>query len=304
MYDPTIGRWLSEDPIGFEAGDANLYRYVGNGPAIYVDPTGLFVAWPTLREYWAYFNPADDYPIDVVPYGDVVQVTAICAAAIGTGGVAGTGAATAASAAGAGSVVSAIIGGAVGGGVAGGVSGFPQGVPLQSAGEGAFIGGVSGGVLGKIGQFCRSAGATPRSAQFNEYIRFRNQGFTPAQSKYLTQPYGSRAGHHFPIPQRIARGALPDSILHSRFNVLRPQGINFGRFYELHYRVDPYFSYARFPNAIGGGWNGNKLGLQRYTGLQRVWFATPGPTKVVAGTGIVVVGTGGYWWLSSSKDGN
>ncbi len=25
-YDPTIGRWLSEDPIGFTAGDANLYR--------------------------------------------------------------------------------------------------------------------------------------------------------------------------------------------------------------------------------------------------------------------------------------
>jgi hypothetical protein len=41
MYDPTIGRWLSEDPIGFEAGDANLYRYVGNGPANATDPSGL-----------------------------------------------------------------------------------------------------------------------------------------------------------------------------------------------------------------------------------------------------------------------
>ncbi|HBJ39162.1 MAG TPA: hypothetical protein DDZ51_31330, partial [Planctomycetaceae bacterium] len=28
-YDPTIGRWISQDPIGFAAGDANLYRYVG-----------------------------------------------------------------------------------------------------------------------------------------------------------------------------------------------------------------------------------------------------------------------------------
>lgn len=41
MYDPTIGRWTSQDPIGFEAGDANLYRYVGNGPTNGVDPSGL-----------------------------------------------------------------------------------------------------------------------------------------------------------------------------------------------------------------------------------------------------------------------
>jgi RHS repeat-associated protein len=31
-YDPRIGRWMSEDPIGFAAGDANLYRYVGTYP--------------------------------------------------------------------------------------------------------------------------------------------------------------------------------------------------------------------------------------------------------------------------------
>ena len=27
-YDARVGGWLSEDPIGYEAGDANLYRYV------------------------------------------------------------------------------------------------------------------------------------------------------------------------------------------------------------------------------------------------------------------------------------
>jgi uncharacterized protein RhaS with RHS repeats len=40
-YDPTIGRWTVEDPIDFAGGDANLYRYVGNVPTNYVDPTGL-----------------------------------------------------------------------------------------------------------------------------------------------------------------------------------------------------------------------------------------------------------------------
>ena len=44
-YDPVTGRWLSEDPIGYAAGDANLYRYVGNGPVSAVDPSGLKKCW-------------------------------------------------------------------------------------------------------------------------------------------------------------------------------------------------------------------------------------------------------------------
>ncbi len=35
------GRWLSEDPLRFEAGDYNLYRYVGNEPMARRDPSGL-----------------------------------------------------------------------------------------------------------------------------------------------------------------------------------------------------------------------------------------------------------------------
>ena len=40
-YDAGVGRWLSQDPIGFAAGDANLYRYVGNGATNATDPDGL-----------------------------------------------------------------------------------------------------------------------------------------------------------------------------------------------------------------------------------------------------------------------
>ena len=44
-YDPATGGWLGEDPDGFAAGDANLYRYVGNGTTYKVDPTGLAEGW-------------------------------------------------------------------------------------------------------------------------------------------------------------------------------------------------------------------------------------------------------------------
>jgi RHS repeat-associated protein len=40
-YDPRVGRWVSEDPIGFGAGDTNLARYVGNGALTGTDPSGL-----------------------------------------------------------------------------------------------------------------------------------------------------------------------------------------------------------------------------------------------------------------------
>lgn len=38
-FDPTVGRWLSEDP----AADSNLYRYCGNAPTDGTDPSGLTI---------------------------------------------------------------------------------------------------------------------------------------------------------------------------------------------------------------------------------------------------------------------
>ncbi len=40
-YDPALGRFLSEDPAGFNSGDVNSYRYVSNNPVNYRDPSGL-----------------------------------------------------------------------------------------------------------------------------------------------------------------------------------------------------------------------------------------------------------------------
>ena len=39
-YSPVVGRWISEDCIGFNGGDTHLSRYVGNGPTNGVDPSG------------------------------------------------------------------------------------------------------------------------------------------------------------------------------------------------------------------------------------------------------------------------
>ena len=41
FYDPAIGRFLSEDPLGLGGGDLTLYSYAGNNPVVFVDPSGL-----------------------------------------------------------------------------------------------------------------------------------------------------------------------------------------------------------------------------------------------------------------------
>ena len=49
-YDPSIGRFISRDPLGSD-GSANLYVYTENNPTNRVDPTGLQDA------------PAPKYPV-------------------------------------------------------------------------------------------------------------------------------------------------------------------------------------------------------------------------------------------------
>ncbi len=49
-YDAEVGRWISEDPIGFAGGDANLYRFGQNNSLRYVDPTGLTIGIPSFGD--------------------------------------------------------------------------------------------------------------------------------------------------------------------------------------------------------------------------------------------------------------
>ncbi len=95
-YEPKLGRFLSEDPLGFDAGDYNLYRYVANDPLDKTDPMGLYrvdengnLQPETTREFVQMGNaiehgntmdttPAID-PIDILSFG----IAKLAASALG-----------------------------------------------------------------------------------------------------------------------------------------------------------------------------------------------------------------------------
>jgi RHS repeat-associated protein len=56
-YLPEVQRFTSEDPLGFDAGDANLYAYVFNAPVDFTDPLGEIVMAPRRPAPWCE-NPA------------------------------------------------------------------------------------------------------------------------------------------------------------------------------------------------------------------------------------------------------
>ncbi|MFC7339377.1 RHS repeat domain-containing protein [Haloferula chungangensis] len=58
-YDPGLGRWLSEDPLGIEGG-VNLYGYVGADPVGRWDPLGL--------EFWSWTGTAGDWAENVAQF--------------------------------------------------------------------------------------------------------------------------------------------------------------------------------------------------------------------------------------------
>ena len=82
FYHPTLGRFVTRDPIRYEANDMSMYRYVGNMPLIYQDIFGLNGAsamvesnrskWNIPGRIWDWFFPPALYnpspaPPPVVP---------------------------------------------------------------------------------------------------------------------------------------------------------------------------------------------------------------------------------------------
>lgn len=86
-YDPSIGRWLSKDPILFSGGDTNLYGYVLQDPVNWIDPTGKKAFNPQSEECRSAVEEASQICSNVVEVA--FQFPAICA-----GGACGIGAAS------------------------------------------------------------------------------------------------------------------------------------------------------------------------------------------------------------------
>ncbi|MDR3638705.1 MAG: RHS repeat-associated core domain-containing protein [Isosphaeraceae bacterium] len=63
FYDPSTGRFLSQDPLSFDGGNANLYSYVGNAPTDATDPTGL-MGWDRNSNDTADASAADNSGTD------------------------------------------------------------------------------------------------------------------------------------------------------------------------------------------------------------------------------------------------
>jgi RHS repeat-associated protein len=70
-YDPTIGRFLSEDPLRFKGDGTNFYAYAANAPTNCTDPTGESVAScaQALAELEAATAQVAGRAADIVRYG-------------------------------------------------------------------------------------------------------------------------------------------------------------------------------------------------------------------------------------------
>jgi RHS repeat-associated protein len=71
-YDPTIGRFLQKDPIGYP-GDIKFYRYVRNNPIRFRDPYGLFdmTGLGGVVNFWGeFFGAGTDF---ISNYADMRQ---------------------------------------------------------------------------------------------------------------------------------------------------------------------------------------------------------------------------------------
>src|SRR5579875_3391351 len=136
-YDPSDGRWTSQDPLGFKAGDTNLYRYTGNSPLNRTDSSGLAWSWITTA-IGAAAGAASGFGVGVghEVYMVIVQGKEWNWNYVGISTGIGT------------------VQGAVGGAVVGMFTGDPSSVtvitivaPVVGGGAGGFVGGVIRGVI-------------------------------------------------------------------------------------------------------------------------------------------------------------
>jgi RHS repeat-associated protein len=73
-YSPSLGRWLSSDPIGLSGG-TNAYDFTGNAPTCRNDPSGL--AWESTETQGLHYNQRDTnfaFALEVAEDGRLIPV--------------------------------------------------------------------------------------------------------------------------------------------------------------------------------------------------------------------------------------
>jgi len=53
-YDPNVGKFLSEDPLGFGGSGPNLYAYAHNSPVDLFDPMGMYTGWELVQDFGSF----------------------------------------------------------------------------------------------------------------------------------------------------------------------------------------------------------------------------------------------------------
>jgi hypothetical protein len=158
-YDPLIGKWISMDPLGFKAGDANPYRYVENNTTNSIDPSGLFdpkgaftggllggLFFPSPWGNIGGFIIGGFFPGSSTAYGTGAIVGGLEGSALGFAGAGPPGALV-------GGAIGAVIGGvsSLGDAIHDGVDNVEDGfyLGLHDGQVGGMIGGLLGGNLGR-----------------------------------------------------------------------------------------------------------------------------------------------------------
>ncbi len=151
IYDPTIGRFLSVDPVVQEAGNLqnlNRYCYVLNNPLSLTDPSGFFAIGKFFKKYW---KPIVAMAVGVITGGAAMAAiygldgilagsTAFLTGSLATGAAVSTGAAVVAGAvAGFGSAFTGTL-----------LAGGSLGDAFRAGAIGSAWGGASAGVFQKI----------------------------------------------------------------------------------------------------------------------------------------------------------